>query len=250
MPIFTFFVVHWFLSLFSQTFFLHRYGAHRMFRLSRFTERFFYLLTFVSQGPSFLVPRAYAVLHRMHHAFSDTKEDPHSPHFFTDPLRMMWQTKLVYAGLVKRTITPHESIATLPEWESLDRFGDSILMRAGWAAMYIAFYWRFAASAWLFALLPIHFLMGVLHGAIVNWCGHRYGYRNFSTRDKSRNTLPIDLLLMGELFQNNHHKYPNRPQFAVRWFEIDPAYPIIWLLQQLGIVELIEADVPIVERTS
>eukprot|EP01036_Dinobryon_divergens_P038408 gene38408-50429_t len=31
------------------------------------------------EGSSFLSPRAYAILHRMHHAFSDTKRDPHSP---------------------------------------------------------------------------------------------------------------------------------------------------------------------------
>src|SRR5205823_14076711 len=55
-----------------------------------------------------------------------------------------------------------------------------------WGTLYFAFYWRFAPSAWLFLLLPVHFLMGVIHGAIVNWCGHRYGYRNFSIRDRSR----------------------------------------------------------------
>ena len=68
MPIFIFLFSHWFLSLFSQTFFLHRYGAHRMFTLSRPAERMFYFLTFITQGASFLVPRAYAILHRMHHA--------------------------------------------------------------------------------------------------------------------------------------------------------------------------------------
>ena len=30
-----------------------------------------------------------------------------------------------------------------------------------------------------FLLLPVHFLMGPFHGAIVNWAGHKYGYRNF-----------------------------------------------------------------------
>jgi stearoyl-CoA desaturase (delta-9 desaturase) len=231
------FISHWFLSLFCQTFFLHRYGAHRMFRLSRSGERCFYLLTFVAQGPSFLVPRAYAVLHRMHHAFSDTSQDPHSPHFFTDPVRMMWQTKLVYAALVTRTLTPpREFISNVPEWEALDRFADSTYTRVAWAALYVWFYCSFAASCWLFLLLPFHFLIGVIHGAIVNWCGHRYGYRNFPIGDESRNTLWIDFLMMGELYQNNHHKYPNQPCFAVRWYEFDPTYPFIWLLRQFGII--------------
>src|SRR5262249_18434863 len=192
MAILFIFVAHWFSSLFSQTFFLHRYGAHRMFRLSRLAERSFYLLTFISQGPSFLVPRAYAVLHRMHHAFSDTAEDPHSPHFFTDPLRMMWHTRLVYAGLVKRTITTTaEFVANTPEWQSLDRFGDSMYTRILWAMLYFWIYYRFATSPWMFALLPVHFLIGVLHGAIVNWCGHSYGYRTLSLPATPPTTLPI-----------------------------------------------------------
>ncbi|HET6267738.1 MAG TPA: acyl-CoA desaturase, partial [Acidobacteriota bacterium] len=32
--ILAFFIGHWFLSLFCQTFFLHRYAAHRMFTMS------------------------------------------------------------------------------------------------------------------------------------------------------------------------------------------------------------------------
>ena len=85
--ILTFFVGHWLSSVFCQTFFLHRYGAHRQFTMSKGWERFFHLLTYVSQGSSFLHPRAYAILHRMHHAYSDTEKDPHSPHFYSNALR-------------------------------------------------------------------------------------------------------------------------------------------------------------------
>ena len=80
--------------------------------------------------------------------------------------------------------------------------------------------------------------MGPIHGAIVNWCGHRYGYRNFATNDDSRNMLVIDFLTAGELFQNNHHKLGKNPNFAVRWFEIDPAFQVMRVLGKLGIIEL------------
>jgi stearoyl-CoA desaturase (delta-9 desaturase) len=70
-------------------FFLHRYASHRMFTMSRGWERYFYLLTFIFQGSSFLVPRAYAILRWTHHAYSDGPKDPHSPRNRPNALAMM-----------------------------------------------------------------------------------------------------------------------------------------------------------------
>jgi stearoyl-CoA desaturase (delta-9 desaturase) len=83
--------------------------------------------------------------------------------------------------------------------------------------------------------------MGPIHGAIVNWCGHKYGYSNFDNNDKSKNTTPFDFLMLGELFQNNHHKYPNSANFGKKWFEIDPVYPIMKLMHKVGIIRLRKA---------
>ncbi|HCK22036.1 MAG TPA: acyl-CoA desaturase, partial [Bacteroidetes bacterium] len=81
MVIFIFLVLHWYLSLFSQTFFLHRYAAHSMFSMSKTWERVFYIFTWITQGSSYLSPYAYGILHRLHHAHTDTAEDPHSPSY-------------------------------------------------------------------------------------------------------------------------------------------------------------------------
>ena len=85
--------------------------------------------------------------------------------------------------------------------------------------------------------------MGPIHGAIVNWCGHKYGYQSFDNGDASRNTLPFDFLTAGELFQNNHHKYGMSPNFAVRRFEIDPAYLVMRVLGAVGIIDMTGAQV-------
>jgi len=238
-----FFIGHWLLSVFFQSFFLHRYGAHRQFTMDQRWERFFYFATWLAQGASFLSPRGYAILHREHHAFSDTKRDPHSPHFQTTPFAMMLHTKNRYSDLVQRRVEPEPRFASgYPEWRALDRIGNFWSVRIAFGAAYTLFYIAFAPSLIYFALLPFHFLMGPIHGAIVNWCGHKYGYRNFDTRDFSRNTLPFDFLTLGELFQNNHHKSGMAPNFAVRWFEIDPTYFAIRALAALGIVQFAVDD--------
>ena len=237
------FAIHWYLSLFCQTFFLHRYSAHKMFIMSKPWERFFYLLTYVSQGSSYLSPRAYAILHRMHHAFSDTEKDPHSPHHTKNVFTMMWETKSIYnAVLSRKRVIEAQFERNYPEWNFIEKLGDSWLSRVGWALVYLAFYilaFVYLDMHWIFFfLLPIHFLMGPIHGAIVNWSGHKYGYQNFDNHDKSKNSLIFDFLMMGELFQNNHHKRPNSINFGSKWFEVDPTYPIIKLLSRLKIIEI------------
>ena len=116
--------------------------------------------------------------------------------------------------------------------------GTSRPARIGWLAAYTLFYVAFATHWWMWLLLPFHFVIGPIHGAIVNWCGHRYGYRNFESDDVSRNTLIFDFITMGELFQNNHHKYAMRSNFAVRAFELDPTYQVMRVFNALGIIKM------------
>ena len=85
--------------------------------------------------------------------------------------------------------------------------------------------------------------MGPIHGSIVNWCGHMYGYTNYKkTRDNSKNTLIFDFVTMGELFQNNHHGAGANPNFARKWFEIDPTYAIMKVMHWMHIIRI--KDVP------
>jgi len=239
MYILIFFIAHWFLSLFCQTFFLHRYASHKMFTMNTFWERFFYTFTFITQGASFLNPRAYAILHRMHHAYSDTEKDPHSPHFFKDVWQMTMRTKDIYLNYAKHGVEPEKPFqGKYPEWKIVDILSDAWIVRILFAVGYTLFYIQFATHWWVFLLLPVHYVMGPIHGAIVNWCGHKYGYSNYDNDDHSKNTLPLDFIMMGEFFQNNHHKSPNSVNFAKKWYEFDPSYPIIKAMHWIRIIKL------------
>jgi len=240
-----FFTVHYILSIFCQTFFLHRYGAHRMFTMNKFWERCFHFLTYISQGASYLNPRAYALLHRLHHAYSDTRRDPHSPSQFSNVFVMMWATKNRYERFCQRLEQLDDRFeGGYPEWPLVDNIGFKRLSIFAWVSFYTAIYLAFATVWWQWLLLPVQFIMGPLHGAIVNWCGHKYGYRNYAVSDDSRNTLFFDIATMGELFQNNHHRFCSDPNFAKRWFEIDPCYLVIRGLAMLRIVKLNAVQAP------
>ncbi len=200
------------------------------------------MFTFITQGSSFLNPRAYAILHRMHHAYSDTEKDPHSPQFFKDVWHMTMHTKDIYLNYAKHNVEPEAAFkGNYPEWKLMDKISDMWLVRLSFGALYFLFYFQFATHWWMFLLLPIHFFMGPLHGAIVNWCGHKYGYSNHDNDDHSKNSIPLDFLLMGELLQNNHHKSPNNPNFSQKWFEFDPTYPLMKFLNLVGVIKLRKA---------
>ena len=241
------FFVHWWASLFFHTFFLHRYASHKMFTTGQFREKMLHILTWLTQGSSYLVPRAYAVMHRLHHVHSDTAHDPHSPHFFKDVIGMMLHTRDIYNDFVRGKLTAaSEYCHDLPIWTGFERFADHSITRLSWVAAYIAVYaamiYYLDLSFLWFALLPIHFLMGPVQGAIVNWCGHKYGYQNYDNGDHSHNSEPIGLFLLGELYQNNHHKFPTAANFAKKWFEWDPTYTVMLVLHRLRIIQLVKAN--------
>jgi stearoyl-CoA desaturase (delta-9 desaturase) len=92
-------------------------------------------------------------------------------------------------------------------------------------------------------------LLSPIHGAIINWFAHKYGYRNFPVGDTSRNFLPVDFLMMGESYHNNHHKFGSRANFGgIRWHEIDPTFQIIRLLDKIGVIRLAERKHIRIER--
>jgi stearoyl-CoA desaturase (Delta-9 desaturase) len=241
--IFIFFVAHWYLSLFFQTFFLHRYASHRAFTMSKTTEKVFYFLTWFFQGSNYLSPYGYGVMHRMHHAFADTENDPHSPTYDETIWNMMWKTKTIYSAIANKKMHVDARFTEgVPQWEAFDKFARSWPSRLFWGLAYTAVYLQFATTWWLWLLLPLQFLFSPIHGAIINWFAHKYGYRNFEVKDTSKNFLPVDFLMMGESYHNNHHKNGSRANFGgIRWHEIDPTYQVIKVLDKLKIIKLVKS---------
>lgn len=232
-------LVLWYGGLFFQSFFLHRYAAHQMFTMSKNKERITFVLTWLFQGPSYLSAYGYGIMHRMHHAYTDTIDDPHSPSHDDNVLAMMWKTKTIYQNINKQRIEIDARFTkNVPQWKGFDAFAGSKFSRLLWITLYILFFAFFATVWWQWFLLPVTFLMAPIHGVIINWFGHIYGYVNYQMKNTSKNIFRFDFLMMGEAYHNNHHEHASRANFGVKWHEIDITYLIIRLLDACGVIQL------------
>ncbi|MBX9852228.1 MAG: fatty acid desaturase [Cytophagaceae bacterium] len=239
MAILIFFILHWYTSLFFQSIFHHRYAAHGIFTMSKFMEKLFYIGCFITQGSSYISAYSYGMMHRLHHAHTDTKKDPHSPDNTANVFTMMWLTRNNYFDIYKgKTAVEEKYKKDLPEWRAFDKIAHNWITRLLWLAAYIAFYVHFATEWWMFLFLPITALMGSFQGAAVNWWAHRFGYVNFKMKNTSKNILPVDIIFWGEAFHNNHHYHPSKADNASRWFEVDSGYIAMRIMDKMKLIRL------------
>jgi stearoyl-CoA desaturase (delta-9 desaturase) len=239
MTIIIFVLVLWYGGLFFQSFFLHRYAAHQVFTMSKTMERITFVLTWIFQGPSYLSAYGYGIMHRMHHAHTDTENDPHSPSHDSNIIAMMWKTKTIYQEINQQLIeVDPRFIKNVPQWKNFDLFAGSKLSRILWIVAYLLFFTVFVSSWWQWLLFPITFLMAPIHGVIINWFGHIYGYVNYKVENTSKNLFPFDFLMMGEGYHNNHHKHATNANFGVKWYEVDMTFLIIKVLDTFGFIKL------------
>lgn len=78
----------------------------------------------------------------------------------------------------------------------------------------------------------------VFAAGVINGLGHYWGYRNFESKDASRNISPIGILIGGEELHNNHHTYPNSAKLSVRRFEFDVGWFWIRVLETLRLAKV------------
>lgn len=194
-------------------------------------------------------PLHWVSVHRMHHQHSDEADDPHSPKqsFFWG--HMGWfliHDPAVYnRGMYLRYA--RDLLA--------DRFYTKLERPSVWlaihAAQWMAFLAAGAATGWLSTgtaagavQLALSWLVwGVFVRMVsiwhitwsVNSLTHMWGYRNYATRDDSRNNWLVALLANGEGWHNNHHAQPRSAAHGHRWWEFDISYLTIRTFKLLGL---------------
>jgi stearoyl-CoA desaturase (delta-9 desaturase) len=205
------------LGVFGNTIGFHRYLTHRSFQVNKFWHYTFIILgSLTGQGSAIF----WTALHLHHHRHSDTDSDIHTPKKGFWASTWGWQ---IFGELDTQGFIAPRSLYR-------DRFIKILHYH------YYKLYWvtilTIASIDWKFALFFFSiggFLLVSIADNISNYCFHspNFGYRNFDTKDNSRNVPLISWIALGAGWHNNHHKYPDRSCFSVLPNEIDLGSKII-----------------------
>jgi stearoyl-CoA desaturase (delta-9 desaturase) len=91
------------------------------------------------------------------------------------------------------------------------------------------------AISWLVWAVCLR-MVAVLHVTwFVNSASHIWGYKNYETRDDSRNLWWVAIVAYGEGWHNNHHALPRLAQHGHKWWEFDITFQAIRFLRALGL---------------
>ena len=218
-------VAFYFLRMFAITAGYHRYFSHRAYKTSRAMQLFLAVLgtTATQKGALW-----WASTHRVHHRYSDTERDVHSP------LRrgFLWSHAGWWlSGRHEETqLDLIPDFAGYPELRWVERW--NVLGPLGMIAILLAvggfdvFLWGYCVSTCF-----------LLHGTFtINSLAHVFGSRRFATTDTSRNNLWLALITMGEGWHNNHHHYMNSARQGFYWWEIDASYYVLKAMEKVGLV--------------
>jgi len=214
-------------SVFFTTIYLHRSLAHKGLELHPAVALLMHLELTLFTG---VVPREWVAVHRKHHHFTDQEGDPHSPY-----LRGLWTVLFGnYFMYRKEAADPATLAKYAPNWQKdwIDRIPFSVYGPVGGLILFgLAFGWLWGAVAWL-----AHVVLYILLNSTINSVCHMIGYRNF--RNTATNLRSVALVTGGEGLHNNHHQYPASARLSYRRWEIDPAWPVIRLLELAGLAKV------------
>lgn len=193
---------------------LHRYFSHGAYDCDERIAKTLAIFAFMGGHGT---PIGYRSIHIMHHQYSDTLKDPHSP---SAPKKSWWHG---YAGWYLEPLHANTNILIHsryllrdPFYLFLEKHRDKL-------------WWAFAITIGLINWKLLIFTMGL--AATIGWhmtCittsfSHGIGSRRFNTKDNSTNIWPWSWICWqgSGALQNNHHAKPVRYHDSHAWYELD-----------------------------
>jgi len=220
------------ITIAAVTIYLHRHQAHRSLDLSPWVAHFFRFWLWLTTG---MQTKAWAAIHRKHHAKCETPEDPHSPQ--TRGLKtVFWTGAELYRSEAKNLETLEKYGHHTPN----DWIEHHLYSRFAWQGLGLmliidlALFGVSGLTIWAIQMLWIP----VTAAGIINGVGHVWGYRNFEAPDASTNIVPWGILIGGEELHNNHHTYPTSAKLSIKSYEFDIGFVYIRALAALGLAKI------------
>ncbi len=219
----------------------HRLFTHRSFIACRSLRIFLGILgSMAAQGPLIY----WVGAHRKHHQFSDERsDDPHSPLEFEGEafgtLRGIWHAHVGWM-LTRRRLTFARYCPDL-----LRDSECTLISQLYLPCVLVGLLLPGAIVSWSCPGVRGAWMQGILWGGLVrillvhhttwsvNSICHKYGYRNFDTRDNSRNNAIVACLTFGEGWHNNHHAFPRAARHGFTKWELDATWLFISLLKMM-----------------
>jgi len=202
----------------------HRYFSHRSYRTNRFVA---FLLAFGGTSAVQKGPLWWAAHHRDHHRYADSEGDIHSPQ------KGFWWSHVGWILSDKNNDWDEDNIRDFAKYPELRFINDhdwiapwmlavTCALVGGWSGLIVGFFWS-TVLLW--------------HGTFtVNSLAHVMGRRRYATDDTSRNSALIALWTGGEGWHNNHHYFQASARQGFFWWEYDPTWYGLKVLNWLGLV--------------
>lgn len=228
--IYTLIVTH--ITIVCVTLYLHRGQAHRGIEFHSILSHFMRLWLWLTTG---MTTKQWVAIHRKHHRFDDGEGDPHSPHIF-GIWTVFFKGALLYNTASKdKQMVAQYGAGTPDDWIEQNLY--TPYSRLGVILMLIIDLALF--NLWGLIVWGIQMIWIPLWAAgVVNGFGHWWGYRNTETKDFSRNIVPWDFLVGGELLHNNHHADPASPKLSRKPWEFDIGWMWFKLFEFLRLAKL------------
>lgn len=230
----------------------HRVLSHRSLKVPKWLERIL-----VTIGLPAGTPVQWAGNHRYHHAHTDTPLDPHSPVH-----RGFWYAHVGWylgsrnvplcvlyclAGPVRLLVDALMRPRTNQEYNYLARD-----VSADCWYHWISRPWPYAFAMSLHALIPAAIawtfwgsagievfwvtLVAVYNmGDAIDSVSHMYGEKVAGQQDTSRNSLVMGILILGDGWHANHHRFPWSAKHGLAKGQFDWTWQVIRMLRVVGL---------------
>ena len=214
------------------TLYLHRSQAHRAVMFHPAVSHFMRFWLWLTTG---MVTKQWVAIHRKHHQASDTESDPHSPQIYGIWTVLFKGWSLYHTASKDTEMVDKLGVGTPNDW--LESKVYSTHSRLGILLMLVidlVLFGPWGLIVWGIQMIWIPFWAA----GVINGLAHWVGYRNYNTKDTSRNLWPFGVWIGGEELHNNHHGDGASANFRSKWYELDIGWIYIKILSFVGLAKV------------